>query len=180
MGESYACEVCLNKAVVNLKNRPLRCALYVFGFFFFPDAELPLFAIRSCFVLSFLELSLCAGNLQLDSRRREFASSGNRKLYFDTHALVCVLEENGNPLPVVTRCHRETLYLTASWWSHLISHISLWLWSLQVAFWSVSMFLSSLFFCFFFFFLFKGIFASSVQLRLSSYVFSLSKWSVCL
>uniref|UniRef100_A0AC11DLZ3 Mitochondrial calcium uniporter regulator 1 n=1 Tax=Ovis aries TaxID=9940 RepID=A0AC11DLZ3_SHEEP len=41
------------------------------------------------------ELSLCAGNLQLDSRRREFASSGNRKLYFDTHALVCVLEENG-------------------------------------------------------------------------------------
>ena len=51
MGESYACEVCLNKAVVNLKNRPLRCALCVFvGFFyFFPDAELPLFAIRSCF-----------------------------------------------------------------------------------------------------------------------------------
>uniref|UniRef100_A0AAA9SFZ7 Mitochondrial calcium uniporter regulator 1 n=1 Tax=Bos taurus TaxID=9913 RepID=A0AAA9SFZ7_BOVIN len=41
------------------------------------------------------ELSLSAGNLQLDSRRREFTSSGNRKLYFDTHALVCVLEENG-------------------------------------------------------------------------------------
>ncbi|XP_006057882.2 mitochondrial calcium uniporter regulator 1 isoform X2 [Bubalus kerabau] len=41
------------------------------------------------------ELSLCAGNLQLDSKRREFTSSGNRKLYFDTHALVCVLEENG-------------------------------------------------------------------------------------
>ncbi|XP_061003583.1 mitochondrial calcium uniporter regulator 1 isoform X3 [Dama dama] len=41
------------------------------------------------------ELSLCAGSLQLDSRRREFTSSGNRKHYFDTHALVCVLEENG-------------------------------------------------------------------------------------
>ncbi|KAB0357275.1 hypothetical protein FD754_001431 [Muntiacus muntjak] len=41
------------------------------------------------------ELSLCAGSLQLDSRRREFTSSGNRKRYFDTHALVCVLEENG-------------------------------------------------------------------------------------
>ncbi|KAF4013727.1 hypothetical protein G4228_004691 [Cervus hanglu yarkandensis] len=46
-------------------------------------------------VLCFLELSLCAGSLQLDSRRREFTSSGDRKRYFDTHALVCVLEENG-------------------------------------------------------------------------------------
>lgn len=156
------------------------CAfLWVFFIFFLMLSCLclPSGPVLNHSVLSFLELSLCAGNLQLDSRRREFASSGNRKLYFDTHALVCVLEENGNPLPVVTRCHRETLYLTASWWSHLISHISLWLWSLQVAFWSVSMFLSSLFV---FFFLFKGIFASSVQLRLFSYVFSLSKWSVCL
>uniref|UniRef100_A0A8B9XE12 Mitochondrial calcium uniporter regulator 1 n=2 Tax=Bos TaxID=9903 RepID=A0A8B9XE12_BOSMU len=41
------------------------------------------------------ELSFSAGNLQLDNKRREFTSSGNRKLYFDTHALVCVLEENG-------------------------------------------------------------------------------------
>lgn len=129
------------------------CAfLWVFFIFFLMLSCLclPSGPVLNHSVLSFLELSLCAGTLQLDSRRREFASSGNRKLYFDTHALVCVLEENGNPLPVVTRCHRETLYLTASWWSHLISHISLWLWSLQVAFWSVSMFLSSLFFFFFF------------------------------
>uniref|UniRef100_A0ABI7XZG0 Mitochondrial calcium uniporter regulator 1 n=1 Tax=Felis catus TaxID=9685 RepID=A0ABI7XZG0_FELCA len=47
------------------------------------------------------ELSLSAGSLQLEHRRdvehkrREFTSCGNRKLYFDTHALVCLLEENG-------------------------------------------------------------------------------------
>ncbi|XP_074204224.1 mitochondrial calcium uniporter regulator 1 isoform X2 [Camelus bactrianus] len=41
------------------------------------------------------ELSLCAGNLQLESKRKDFASSGCRKLYFDTHAFVCLLEENG-------------------------------------------------------------------------------------
>ncbi|XP_057555615.1 mitochondrial calcium uniporter regulator 1 isoform X4 [Hippopotamus amphibius kiboko] len=41
------------------------------------------------------ELSLCAGSLQLESKRRDFTSSGSRKLYFDTHALVCLLEENG-------------------------------------------------------------------------------------
>lgn len=121
-----------------------------FFFFFFLMLScfflLPSGPVMNHSVLSFLELSLCAGNLQLDSKRREFTSSGNRKLYFDTHALVCVLEENGNPLPVATRCHRETLYLMASWWSYLIFHISLWLWSLQVAFWSVSIFLSSCFF----------------------------------
>ncbi|XP_077626109.1 mitochondrial calcium uniporter regulator 1 [Crocuta crocuta] len=47
------------------------------------------------------ELSLSAGSLQLERRRDveqkrgDFASCGNRKLYFDTHALVCLLEENG-------------------------------------------------------------------------------------
>uniref|UniRef100_A0A8D2CZ57 Mitochondrial calcium uniporter regulator 1 n=1 Tax=Sciurus vulgaris TaxID=55149 RepID=A0A8D2CZ57_SCIVU len=41
------------------------------------------------------ELSLSAGCLQLEHRRGEFTCSGNRKLYFDTHALVCLLEENG-------------------------------------------------------------------------------------
>ncbi|XP_043446724.1 mitochondrial calcium uniporter regulator 1 isoform X6 [Prionailurus bengalensis] len=47
------------------------------------------------------ELSLSAGSLQLEHRRdvehkrRESTSCGNRKLYFDTHALVCLLEENG-------------------------------------------------------------------------------------
>ncbi|XP_053459488.1 mitochondrial calcium uniporter regulator 1 isoform X2 [Nycticebus coucang] len=41
------------------------------------------------------ELSLSAGYLQLERKRRDFTSSGIRKLYFDTHALVCLLEENG-------------------------------------------------------------------------------------
>ncbi|XP_042534464.1 mitochondrial calcium uniporter regulator 1 [Dipodomys spectabilis] len=41
------------------------------------------------------ELSLSAGCLQLEHKRRDFTSAGNRKLYFDTHALVCLLEENG-------------------------------------------------------------------------------------
>nr|XP_019598561.1 PREDICTED: mitochondrial calcium uniporter regulator 1 [Rhinolophus sinicus] len=41
------------------------------------------------------ELSLSAGCLQLGRRNQDFASFGNRKLYFDTHALVCLLEENG-------------------------------------------------------------------------------------
>uniref|UniRef100_A0A8C9UWL0 Mitochondrial calcium uniporter regulator 1 n=1 Tax=Spermophilus dauricus TaxID=99837 RepID=A0A8C9UWL0_SPEDA len=46
-------------------------------------------------LLSIPELSLSAGCLQLEHRRTEFTSSGIRKLYFDTHALVCLLEENG-------------------------------------------------------------------------------------
>ncbi|XP_036300766.1 mitochondrial calcium uniporter regulator 1 isoform X4 [Pipistrellus kuhlii] len=41
------------------------------------------------------ELSLSAGCLQLEHKRGDFTSSGSRKLYFDTHALVCLLEENG-------------------------------------------------------------------------------------
>ncbi|XP_064136973.1 mitochondrial calcium uniporter regulator 1 isoform X4 [Loxodonta africana] len=41
------------------------------------------------------ELSLSAGSLQLERKRRDFTSSGTRKLFFDTHALVCLLEENG-------------------------------------------------------------------------------------
>nr|XP_023480241.1 mitochondrial calcium uniporter regulator 1 [Equus caballus] len=41
------------------------------------------------------ELSVSAGRGQLDHKRADFASSGSRKLYFDTHALVCLLEENG-------------------------------------------------------------------------------------
>ncbi|XP_069349127.1 mitochondrial calcium uniporter regulator 1 isoform X1 [Eulemur rufifrons] len=41
------------------------------------------------------ELSLSARYLQLERKRREFTSSGSRKLYFDTHALVCLLEDNG-------------------------------------------------------------------------------------
>ncbi|XP_011823333.1 PREDICTED: mitochondrial calcium uniporter regulator 1 [Mandrillus leucophaeus] len=41
------------------------------------------------------ELSLSAGHLQLERRSRDFTSSGSRRLYFDTHALVCLLEDNG-------------------------------------------------------------------------------------
>ncbi|KAM5267578.1 mitochondrial calcium uniporter regulator 1 isoform 2-T3 [Hipposideros larvatus] len=41
------------------------------------------------------ELSLSAGCLQLGRKNQDFTSSGNRKLYFDTHALVCLFEENG-------------------------------------------------------------------------------------
>ncbi|XP_058523870.1 mitochondrial calcium uniporter regulator 1 isoform X1 [Ochotona princeps] len=41
------------------------------------------------------ELSLSAGHLQLEHKRSGFTSSGNRKLFFDTHALVCLFEEKG-------------------------------------------------------------------------------------
>ncbi|XP_016072611.1 PREDICTED: mitochondrial calcium uniporter regulator 1 isoform X2 [Miniopterus natalensis] len=41
------------------------------------------------------KLSLSAGCLQLERKQPGFTSSGSRKLYFDTHALVCLLEENG-------------------------------------------------------------------------------------
>ncbi|XP_066124451.1 mitochondrial calcium uniporter regulator 1 isoform X1 [Saccopteryx bilineata] len=41
------------------------------------------------------ELSLSAGCRQLERKQRNFTSAGSRKLYFDTHALVCLLEENG-------------------------------------------------------------------------------------
>ncbi|KAG8513069.1 Mitochondrial calcium uniporter regulator 1 [Galemys pyrenaicus] len=55
----------------------------------------PLDLVLNCIVLSILELSLSSGCLQLERRRKDFTSSGSRKLYFDTHALVCLLEENG-------------------------------------------------------------------------------------
>nr|XP_023420462.1 mitochondrial calcium uniporter regulator 1 [Cavia porcellus] len=45
--------------------------------------------------LSILELSLSAPCLQLEHRRTGFTSPGHQKLYFDTHALVCLLEANG-------------------------------------------------------------------------------------
>ncbi|KAM6186093.1 mitochondrial calcium uniporter regulator 1 [Rhynchocyon petersi] len=41
------------------------------------------------------ELSLSARSMQLEHRRRDFTSSGKRNFFFDTHALVCLLEENG-------------------------------------------------------------------------------------
>ncbi|XP_037599085.1 mitochondrial calcium uniporter regulator 1-like [Cebus imitator] len=41
------------------------------------------------------ELSLSTGYLQLEHKRRDFISSGSRRLYFDTHTLVCLLEDSG-------------------------------------------------------------------------------------
>ncbi|XP_049621230.1 mitochondrial calcium uniporter regulator 1 [Suncus etruscus] len=42
------------------------------------------------------DLSLSTGCLQLEHKNKDFAScGGSRKLFFDTHALVCVLEQNG-------------------------------------------------------------------------------------
>ncbi|XP_028909219.1 mitochondrial calcium uniporter regulator 1 [Ornithorhynchus anatinus] len=41
------------------------------------------------------DLSISAGPLQVEIRRKDFTSSGSKKLYFDTHTLVCLLEENG-------------------------------------------------------------------------------------
>nr|XP_021521012.1 mitochondrial calcium uniporter regulator 1 [Aotus nancymaae] len=56
-----------------------------------PPCRGPALALASCR----RELSLSAGCLQLERKRRDFTSSGSRKLYFDTHALVCLLEDNG-------------------------------------------------------------------------------------
>uniref|UniRef100_A0A7N9CKJ5 Mitochondrial calcium uniporter regulator 1 n=1 Tax=Macaca fascicularis TaxID=9541 RepID=A0A7N9CKJ5_MACFA len=56
-----------------------------------PQCKGPAPALVSCR----RELSLSAGHLQLERRRRDFTSSGSRRLYFDTHALVCLLEDNG-------------------------------------------------------------------------------------
>uniref|UniRef100_A0A6I8NV60 Mitochondrial calcium uniporter regulator 1 n=1 Tax=Ornithorhynchus anatinus TaxID=9258 RepID=A0A6I8NV60_ORNAN len=45
--------------------------------------------------ISPVDLSISAGPLQVEIRRKDFTSSGSKKLYFDTHTLVCLLEENG-------------------------------------------------------------------------------------
>ncbi|XP_075777311.1 mitochondrial calcium uniporter regulator 1 isoform X1 [Pelodiscus sinensis] len=41
------------------------------------------------------ELSISVSSLQTHSVKGKFSLSGSRKLFFDTHALVCLLEENG-------------------------------------------------------------------------------------
>ncbi|XP_017377102.1 mitochondrial calcium uniporter regulator 1 isoform X2 [Cebus imitator] len=56
-----------------------------------PRCHGPALALASCR----RDLSLSAGCLQLERKRRDFTSSGSRKRYFDTHALVCLLEDNG-------------------------------------------------------------------------------------
>lgn len=51
---------------------------------------------ETIFIPSLLDLSLSTGCLQLERKSKDFAScGGSRKLFFDTHALVCVLEQNG-------------------------------------------------------------------------------------
>ncbi|XP_075388572.1 mitochondrial calcium uniporter regulator 1 isoform X2 [Tenrec ecaudatus] len=55
-----------------------------------PSGHVPATALASS-----RELTLSAGSLQLERKRRDFTSSGTRRFFFDTHALVCLLEENG-------------------------------------------------------------------------------------
>lgn len=43
----------------------------------------------------FLELSTSVRTLQYDQTKSDIAKSGNRKLYFDTHAVVQLLEDSG-------------------------------------------------------------------------------------
>ncbi|MGH0120814.1 UNVERIFIED_CONTAM: hypothetical protein FKN15_065150 [Acipenser sinensis] len=45
------------------------------------------------------ELSTSTVSLQYDLRKVERSPSGSRKFYFDTHAVVCLLEENGFTTP---------------------------------------------------------------------------------
>ncbi|KAM7177156.1 mitochondrial calcium uniporter regulator 1 isoform 1-T1 [Macrochelys suwanniensis] len=55
-----------------------------------------------CVFLSFVynDLSISvASSLQTHSVKGKFSLSGSRKLFFDTHALVCLLEENGFTTP---------------------------------------------------------------------------------
>ncbi|XP_053104094.1 mitochondrial calcium uniporter regulator 1 [Hemicordylus capensis] len=40
-------------------------------------------------------VNICASPLQIENSKGSFSLSGSKKLYFDTHALVCLLEENG-------------------------------------------------------------------------------------
>jgi len=91
------CMVCEFHVIKPQPGRLLRYAIFLHGF------SLPSDPVLSLIVLYILELSLSAGSLQLEHsrdlehKRRDFTSCGNKKLYFDTHALVCLLEENGNP-----------------------------------------------------------------------------------
>ncbi|KAL8182473.1 UNVERIFIED_CONTAM: Mitochondrial calcium uniporter regulator 1 [Gekko kuhli] len=41
------------------------------------------------------DISICASPLQVENSKASFPASGSKKLYFDTHALVCLMEENG-------------------------------------------------------------------------------------
>ena len=75
---------------------------------------LPWGPLLNVIVLCILELSLSAGRPQLERRHQDFTSSGSKKLYFDTHALVCLLEENGNPSSLVTQCHRTAPWIITS------------------------------------------------------------------
>ncbi|KAJ6664518.1 hypothetical protein lerEdw1_007175, partial [Lerista edwardsae] len=44
-------------------------------------------------------VNICASTLQILNGKGSFSPSGSKKLYFDTHAFVCLLEENGFTTP---------------------------------------------------------------------------------
>ncbi|XP_060100144.1 mitochondrial calcium uniporter regulator 1 [Heteronotia binoei] len=41
------------------------------------------------------DISICVSPLHVEASKASFPLSGSKKLYFDTHALVCLMEENG-------------------------------------------------------------------------------------
>lgn len=106
-GEWVSCTVCeleLKKAVVKKKQEFEVCLVCSCCWVALVCHSLG--SVLKVIVLCVLELSLSAGHPQLERRHRDFTSPGSKKLYFDTHALVCLLEENGNPFSLVTQCHR--------------------------------------------------------------------------
>nr|XP_056710505.1 mitochondrial calcium uniporter regulator 1 [Euleptes europaea] len=53
------------------------------------------FNVGRCLATAQRDINICASPLQLETRKASFPPSGTKKLYFDTHALVCLMEENG-------------------------------------------------------------------------------------
>ncbi|XP_062986487.1 mitochondrial calcium uniporter regulator 1 isoform X1 [Elgaria multicarinata webbii] len=51
--------------------------------------------VGRCRAVEKLDVNIGASPLQFENRKGVFSLSGSRRLYFDTHAFVCLLEENG-------------------------------------------------------------------------------------
>ncbi|XP_077209186.1 mitochondrial calcium uniporter regulator 1 [Paroedura picta] len=51
--------------------------------------------VGRCLATQQRDISICASCLQVENSKARFHPSGSKKLYFDTHALVCLMEENG-------------------------------------------------------------------------------------
>uniref|UniRef100_A0A8D2L1G3 Mitochondrial calcium uniporter regulator 1 n=1 Tax=Varanus komodoensis TaxID=61221 RepID=A0A8D2L1G3_VARKO len=51
--------------------------------------------VGRCRAVEERDVNICASHLQFEKTKSSFSLSGCRKLYFDTHAFVCLLEENG-------------------------------------------------------------------------------------